>query len=995
MLRVRTLYACSAGETARYYTRYLDEPDEEPGRWRGRQATALGLDGAVDTDQLETLLSGHDPTSGYQLGSALADRFKADGTVIKAVAGYDATFSAPKSLSVWWALTGDPGLLEAHDVAVAAVLDHLEARGATTRIRRNNARAFVDTNGLMMAAFRQSTSREDDPQIHTHVVISTKVRATDGRWYALDARYLKRKQRALGGIYQSVLRAELAHRYGVEWGPITEGQAELAAMPDELIETFSKRARQVEDYLEIKLMGFRETEGRDPTRWERAAIAREAAADSRRDKTGAPVPDLRRAWRDEAAELGWSGARLTKTLAAAHPSTARSAPVSVDQIIDQLSVASSAWLPIDVMRILCDTLPASGTHTGAEWLALLNRAVDQVAERNTVLDPSIDGAKRVSDGRSVWVEPIKAHLTDQAILEQEERILAFAHQTQNEKPSESRSVVTKELDPLQADAARAVAGTDKLVMVVGPAGTGKTTALARAVDDLRTQQRPVIGLAPTAKAARVLGDGAGVRAETVAKLLHDWQRPTGPTGPYRLAPDTTVIVDESGMVGTSSLDALVTLAEQNQWRLVLVGDPRQLHAVGRSGLFDELCRTHPVRQLATIHRFSERWEQIASLSLRTGTTTAIDAYLGHDRVQAGSFLSLQVDIARRWIDAHEAGQTVTVVAETNAHVDSLNLAIQAARLDLHQLGRSRASIGGHEQAYNGDYVVTRRNDRTLRTDQDQPIRNRDRWTVQAIDQDGSLTVTHHGGEGTVTLPVVYASEHVRLGYAATAHGNQGDTVDIGLAVVTPATSHRSLYVGATRGRDENRLLVVADDLDQAREVLEQVINNERADVPAVVRRRELLEQADSRPSDTSRATRVGPKPRPQARPTWVTNLEACTEARWEALEQVRPFWDAIEEARQNHANAETELRRLREQHRKAGRFTKSRFREPLARAADTVASASAAFDLAAEQAEPHNAAYEKADRAFTAAKRVADIERVHHQVEEMQRRSPTRDAPGL
>lgn len=207
MLRVRTLSACSAGETARYYTRYLDEPDEEPGRWRGRQAAGLGLAGTVDTDQLETLLSGHDPTSGQQLGSALADRFKADGTVIKAVAGYDATFSAPKSLSVWWALTGDPGLLEAHDVAVAAVLDHLEARGSTTRIRRNNSRAFVDTEGLAMAAFRQSTSREDDPQIHTHVVISTKVRATDGRWYALDARYLKRKQRALGGIYQSVLRA--------------------------------------------------------------------------------------------------------------------------------------------------------------------------------------------------------------------------------------------------------------------------------------------------------------------------------------------------------------------------------------------------------------------------------------------------------------------------------------------------------------------------------------------------------------------------------------------------------------------------------------------------------------------------------------------------------------------------------------------------------------------------------------------------------------------
>lgn len=995
MLRVRTLYACSAGETARYYTRYLAEPDEEPGRWRGHQAAGLGLTGTVDTDQLETLLSGHDPTSGQQLGSALADRFKADGTVIKAVAGYDATFSAPKSLSVWWALTGDPGLLEAHDVAVAAVLDHLEARGSTTRIRHNNSRAFVDTGGLTMAAFRQSTSREDDPQIHTHVVISTKVRAADARWYALDARYLKRKQRALGGIYQSVLRAELAHRYGVRWGPISDGQAELAAMPDELLDAFSKRAQQVEDYLEIKLMGFRESEGRDPTRWERAAITREAAADSRRHKTGAPVTDLRQAWREEAAGLGWTGSRLTAALATSHPSPTRRSQISVDEAIDQLSATSSTWLPIDVMRVMCDTLPPTGTHTGTEWLAALDRAVGQVADHNTTLDPAIDGARRASDGRSIWVEPIKAHLTDQAILDQEERIFAFADQSKSEKASMSRSVETSGLDPLQADAARAVAGTDKLVVVVGPAGTGKTTALARAVHDLRAQRRPVIGLAPTAKAARVLDEGANVRADTVAKLLHEWQRPTGPTDGYRLASATTVIVDECGMVGTSSLDALVTLAEQHRWRLVLVGDPRQLHAVGRGGLFDELCRTQPVHQLTTIHRFSNTWEQTASLSLRTGSTAALDAYISHDRVQAGSFLSLQVDISRRWIDAHGNGKTVAVVAETNAHVDSLNLAIQAARLDLEQLGRAKAAIGGHEQAYVGDHVVTRRNDRTLCTDRGQPIRNRDRWTVQAIGRDGSLAVTHHGGEGVVTLPADYAREHVRLGYAATAHGNQGDTVDIGFAVVTPATSHRSLYVSATRGRDENRLLVVADDLDQAREVLEQVLTNDGVDVPAAVRRRELLEQADGRPGDSGRGGEGPDRRTPRRKPAWEEKREALFTVRMDAVERLRPFEKAVERARESVYAAERARGELQRQFDRAGFFAKSRLQEPLAGASAVVEATKAALDRAIDNAAPHQEAFRRADRAYEEAARIAFNERSQLDVEEMQHRGPTREAPGL
>ena len=142
MLRVTTIHASSAGPSARYYTRYLagGGPEGE-GQWRGRQAEALGLAGSVSTDGLEALLSGRDPVTGTQLGTSLLDRVDAKGKLIPAVAGFDATFSAPKSLSVWWGLTGDPGLLEAHDAAVSAVLDHLEHYGATTRVRVNGSRS--------------------------------------------------------------------------------------------------------------------------------------------------------------------------------------------------------------------------------------------------------------------------------------------------------------------------------------------------------------------------------------------------------------------------------------------------------------------------------------------------------------------------------------------------------------------------------------------------------------------------------------------------------------------------------------------------------------------------------------------------------------------------------------------------------------------------------------------------------------------------------------
>jgi len=403
---------------------------------------------------------------------------------------------------------------------------------------------------------------------------------------------------------------------------------------------------------------------------------------------------------------------------------------------------------------------------------------------------------------------------------------------------------------IQHEAASAVAGYDPLTLIVGPAGAGKTTMLRAAVTTLHSPpHRAVFGFAPTAKAARVLEDETGMVSDTVAKLLYEWSRPDRPPGDWwQLGPQATVVVDEAGMLGTHDLHRLMQLARQNTWRLVLVGDPHQLQAVGRGGMFAELCSAGRAIELERIHRFVHPWEATASLQLRHGDTRSLDAYEAHDRIVPGSIDRHLETIATHWIECRDHGQSLAITTTRNEHVDLINDRIQTERWERGELDRSRRAdtadgIGG----WVGDLIATRRNDRTLITSAGQFVRNRDQWIVTAIDGHGDITAARIDGGGIVVLPAEYARDHVRLGYAATEPGNQSDTQDRSITLATGSTTGRGLYVGMTRGRQANHVLVVTDanDLGAARDLLERVIACDRADVPAVTRRAELATQGSS------------------------------------------------------------------------------------------------------------------------------------------------------
>ena len=210
--------------------------------------------------------------------------------------------------------------------------------------------------------------------------------------------------------------------------------------------------------------------------------------------------------------------------------------------------------------------------------------------------------------------------------------------------------------------------------------------LQAAVSDLHGQQRAVMGLAPTAKAARVLQTETGMIADTVAKLLYELDRPDSNDSWWDAGPGMTVIVDEAGMLNTSDLSRLVAHAEQRQWRLALVGDPHQLQAVGRGGMFLELCdtgrtcrarTTPPVH--ATVGKRPRHWSCGAGTrphSTRTPRTA------GSGR---GRSLSISTRSRDLWLQCQTAGESLSIITTRTEHVNAINDHIQQRRLDSGEL----------------------------------------------------------------------------------------------------------------------------------------------------------------------------------------------------------------------------------------------------------------------------------------------------------------------
>ncbi len=607
MLSHKVLTRQDVGRAASYYEDGADDyyaGEGEASAWQGSGAEALGLEGAVDSARFRGLLAGRVDVSRQP--SRTATRQDAQSRI-----GIDLTFSAPKSVSLQALVGGDARLVEAHDRAVARAIAAAEERAQARKKVKGESRV-EDTRNLVVAKFRHETSREQDPQLHTHALVLNLTRRSDGEWRALRNDEIVKATKYLGAVYRAELAAEL-QKLGYGLRLERQGLFELAHMSRGQLAAFSQRAAQIERRLAA--------EGLTPETATSAQKQRVKLA-TRPRKVSADRQALFAAWSERARDLGidfTQRARLRETGRVAReadmPEThaaAEGARRSVRFAIAHLTERQAIVAERELLDI------ALKHAVGSATLADIRREVERLSEGGYLVPESplyrsadgpanapglpregwvrarvAEGAAReqaresvgrdVASGRLVLAE---RRYTTQTALERERRILRIEREGRSAlvgiaRPEDVRvRLASTRLGEGQRPAVELIATTPhRVVGVQGYAGTGKSHMLDQAKRVVEEHGYRAVALAPYAAQVRALRD-LGVEAKTLASFLATREK--------ALDERTVLVIDEAGTVPARQMEQALRLAEERGARVVLLGDTRQTKAIEAGRPFDQL-----------------------------------------------------------------------------------------------------------------------------------------------------------------------------------------------------------------------------------------------------------------------------------------------------------------------------------------------------------------------------------------------------------------------
>ena len=778
-------------EQSRYYERqvaqgrddYYSGRGESPGRWSGAGARALDLGGRVDDDGFMALMEGRDPRTGEQL-RRVGGRSK--------VAAFDLTFSAPKSVSVLFAVGESAlarALVEAHESAVDAAVGYLEREACRVRRGRGGVERQVG-EGFVAAAYRHRMSRAEDPQLHTHVVAANMARGADGRWTALDAAPIYQHAKAAGFLYQAHLRAAVRERLPwVRWGPVRNGMAEIEEVAPAVLREFSTRRRQiVERERELAAAGV-EVGDRG-----REAIAHDTRARKRYGVETAPWRDVVRA---RAAEHGLGGRELAALVRG--PARAPEAP-DANRVSAELAGAAGLTEKQNTFARRDAVMAWAAAHGQGGPAVVVERAAAAFLTRAEVHDAPDPGGRR---------------FTTTDLLAHEEEVVRGAQARRGEGTGKLDAGVVDAVlanapfapTAEQAAIVRGVTSSGHGVETVEAlAGTGKTFTAGLLAKAYTAGGYRVVGTAPTGRAVRELTEQAGIgHACTLTRLVLELDMERGGFG---TAP-AVLILDEAGMASTRETARVMGHAHRAGVKVITIGDSGQLSSVQAGGWLGSLTKRLGSHELREVMRQRDPRERQLLSQVRRGAPAdfitdkskdgRIHAIAGDEQTAAAGERA-----AVAWWRARQAecpwGQAVLVVRNNDRRA-RLNAFARAQLVREGRLGES-VQIAGREFAV-GDRVVARRNDHPRAVD------NGMRGTVIAVQQAAQQVVVHIDAGAQRVLEPGYVAEHLEHAYALTAHTLQGGSVEWAGVVGHPEDFTRNWsYTALSRARQPTELFLI-------------------------------------------------------------------------------------------------------------------------------------------------------------------------------------------
>jgi conjugative relaxase-like TrwC/TraI family protein len=779
----------SAGASA-YYEQADDyyTADRSPSVWSGKAAATLGLEGAVQPEDFRRMLDGALP-NGEQLHNAAAGRR----------GGTDLTFSAPKSVSIQALAGGDVRLLQAHETAVARALDHAETLAAC-RVTVDFVTTRQTTGTLAVAQFRHDLSRAADPQLHTHCVALNVTQRGDGEWRALDNEPLYRNKMLLGALYRSELAREvqaLGYEVRVTHG---DGRFELAHVSPAQLKAFSQRSNAIEEALQRQGL----------TREDASAKQLQTVAlQTRQGKETLDRGALHAEWRERAHGAGLDlNARPTTGVAADPQRPVQHAERAVAYAAAHLMEREAVVPRMDLERAALER------GVGKTHLEAIRGAIEQAVQRGELIRDTSQATRQAE------------RFTTPAAQQRERDILALEAAGRGQVvPLMNREAVQAALadkmagktlnDDQRGVVLQVMTGTDRVAGVQGRAGTGKTTAL-RAVRELASAEGvKLVGVAPSAGAARELG-ATGIESQTIAALAT--------RGYAGLDQRTLLVVDEAGMVGARDMHALLSAADQAGARVLLVGDTRQLKAVAAGKPFAQLQAagmTHAELreiqrqqdpQLKAAVELAAGGEVHASLKHIERHVVEIEPHRERHEKMAAEYAALKPEERERTL----------IVAGTHLAREAINAEVRQA-LGLAGQGHELTTLASKNlteaQALRtvsyeaGDVVRFTHNDHRA------GIVNGERATVASIDIEQGRIVLDKP-DSTHLAQRLDGPLYLDHGYAQTVHAAQGQTCERILidAPASSATNNESAYyVAISRATHEARLYT--DDAQRLPEAL--------------------------------------------------------------------------------------------------------------------------------------------------------------------------------